>query len=56
MDYRSFIASTIRNGGMIKNSRYGLIPVNSRSITSGIKHIKLGSGSPAQKKLMSLNF
>ena len=56
MDYRRFIASIIRNGGMIKNSHYGLIPVNSRSITSGIKHMKLGSGTPARKKINELEF
>jgi hypothetical protein len=56
MDYRNFIASTILNGGMIKNSRYGLVPIHSRSITSGIKHMKLGTGTPAHKKINELEF
>jgi hypothetical protein len=41
MDYRYIIASAIRNGGMIKTSRQGLVPMNhSKSITSGLKHMK----------------
>ena len=55
MNYRSFIASAIKNGGMIKTSRQGLVPTNySKSLntmTSGLKHMKLGSGTPAHKKI-----
>ena len=59
MDYRSYIASAIKNGGFIKTSRYGLVPSstkNMRSITSGLKQMKLGSGTPAHKKINELQF
>jgi hypothetical protein len=60
MNYRSFIASTIKNGGMIKTSRQGLVPLSSsksiHSINNSLKHMKLGSGTPAHKKINELEF
>ena len=60
MNYRSFIASTLKNGGMVKTSRQGLVPMSlSRplnTMTSGFKHMKLGSGTPAHKKINELEY
>ena len=56
MNYRSYIAETIKNGGMIKTSRTGLVPANYKSLNNSIKHMKIGSGTPAHKKINDLEF